>query len=175
MALYELDGIAPWLEHDVWVAPTAQVIGRVKLERQSSVWFGAVIRGDSDSLSIGPRTNIQDNAVLHVDHGAPLVLGEGVTVGHAAMLHGCTIGNNSLVGMMATVLSHSKIGSNCIIGAGALITERQSFPDNSLIIGVPAKVVRVLSDESVAAIRRASDHYVANAARFHSGLKLIQA
>ena len=173
MAIYELDGKAPQLDAGAWVADSAQVIGNVKLGENASVWFGAVLRGDTETLTIGRNTNIQDLSVVHADHGAPTTLGESVTVGHQVMLHGCTIGDNSLIGIQAVVLNHAKIGRNCIVGAGSVVTEGKVFPDNSLIIGSPAKVVRTLDDEAAVKLRQSAEHYVANARRFAHGLKKI--
>ena len=142
MAIYELDGMAPELGEQAWVADSAQVIGDVRLAADSSVWFGAVLRGDSATLTVGEGSNIQDLSVLHADHGVPLTVGRGVTVGHQAMLHGCTIGDNCLIGIQAVVLNHARIGRNCLVGAGSVVTEGKEFPDNSLILGSPARVVR---------------------------------
>ncbi|MDQ7955423.1 MAG: gamma carbonic anhydrase family protein [Rhodocyclaceae bacterium] len=173
MALYELDGVAPQLAAGAWVADSAQVIGNVKMDVDSSVWFGAVLRGDTETLTIGRNSNIQDLSVLHADVGCPLTIGENVTVGHQVMLHGCTIGDNSLIGIQAVVLNNARIGRNCIVGAGSVVTEGKEFPDNSLIIGAPAKVVRTLDDAAAARLRQSAEHYVDNARRFASGLKKI--
>lgn len=172
MALYALDGVEPETpgEGRFWVAPDAQVIGRVTLREDASVWFGAVIRGDNDPIEIGARSNIQDCSVLHTDIGFPLTVGEDVTVGHRVMLHGCTIGDGSLIGIGATVLNGAKIGKNCLIGAHALVTENKEIPDNSMVLGAPAKVVRTLDDDAVAMIRAGSAHYVENWKRFATGL-----
>ncbi|RYF60265.1 MAG: gamma carbonic anhydrase family protein [Comamonadaceae bacterium] len=173
MALYELDGVAPELAPGAWVADSAQVIGNVKMGEDSSVWFGAVARGDTETITIGRKSNVQDLSVLHADIGSPLTIGDNVTVGHQVMLHGCTIGDNSLVGIQAVILNNAKIGRNCIVGAGSVITEGKEFPDNSLIIGAPAKVVRTLDDAAAAKLRQSAEHYVDNARRFASGLKRI--
>lgn len=173
MALYELDGVAPQLAAGAWVADSAQVIGNVKMDVDSSVWFGAVLRGDTETLTIGRNSNIQDLSVLHADVGCPLTIGENVTVGHQVMLHGCTIGDNSLIGIQAVVLNNARIGRNCIVGAGSVVTEGKEFPDNSLIIGAPAKVVRTLDEAAAAKLRQSAEHYVDNARRFASGLKKI--
>ena len=174
MSIYSLDGIAPKLADDVWIAPNAQVMGRVEMATGSSVWFGAVLRGDNDVISIGARSNIQDNSVLHTDPGLPLIIGEGVIIGHQAMIHGCTIGDNSLIGIGATILNGAKIGKNCLIGAHALITEGKDIPDNSMVIGAPGKVVKTLSESQMAMLRMNAEIYVKNAQRFATGLKEIQ-
>ncbi len=176
MPLYELDGIAPQLPSDgfCWVAPTAVIIGQINLAADTSVWFGSVLRGDNEPITIGAGTNIQENCVMHTDMGFPLNVGAGCTIGHKAMLHGCTIGDNSLIGMGATVLNAAVIGNNCIIGAGALVPEGKTIPDNSLVVGMPGKVVRSLGDADRSMLKAASAQYVANAKRFANGLKLIE-
>jgi carbonic anhydrase/acetyltransferase-like protein (isoleucine patch superfamily) len=153
-----------------YVAPNAAVIGSVVMEHESSVWFGVTVRGDSENIVIGPRSNVQDGSVLHADEGVPLSIGTGVTVGHLVMLHGCTIGDGSLIGIKSVVLNHAVIGANCLIGAGALVSEGKVIPPRSLVLGVPGRVVRALTDEEVARINAAADHYVANARRFAAGL-----
>jgi carbonic anhydrase/acetyltransferase-like protein (isoleucine patch superfamily) len=173
MALYELDGVAPTLAEGAWVADSAQVIGDVALEENASVWFGAVLRGDTETLRIGKNSNVQDLSVLHADVGCPLTIGENVTIGHQVMLHGCTIGDNSLVGIQAVILNNARIGRNSIVGAGSVVTEGKEFPDNSLIIGSPAKVVRTLDDAAAAKLRQSALHYVENGRRFAKGLKKI--
>ena len=173
MALYELDGVAPQLAAGAWVADSAQVIGHVVLGENASVWFGAVLRGDNEALTIGRDTNVQDGSVLHSDMGSPLTLGEGVTVGHQVMLHGCTVGDNSLIGIQAVILNNARIGRNSIVGAGAVVTEGKEFPDNSLIIGAPAKVVRTLDEAAVAKLRQSAQHYVENGRRYAKGLRKI--
>lgn len=171
MSLYELDGVAPRLDPDVaWIAPTAVLVGDIVVGADAGIWFGAVARGDNETITIGARSNVQDNAVLHTDMGFPLTIGEGCTIGHKAMLHGCTIGDNTLIGMGATVLNGARIGSNCLIGAGALITEGKEIPDGSLVVGVPGKVVRALDAEAIAGLTRSADGYVKNARRFATGL-----
>ncbi|WP_342641261.1 gamma carbonic anhydrase family protein [Rhodoligotrophos ferricapiens] len=172
MTIYRLDNIGPQLPPagDYWVADSAAVIGDVRIARNVSVWFGAVIRGDNDPIHIGENTNIQDNAVLHSDEGVPLTIGRNVTVGHKAILHGCTIGDNSLIGMNATILNGAKIGCNCLIGAGALIPEGKVIPDNSLVLGMPGKVVRELGEEECQGLVQSAEHYVANWRRFAKGL-----
>ncbi|HUD31755.1 MAG TPA: gamma carbonic anhydrase family protein [Variovorax sp.] len=173
MALYELDGIAPRVADSAWVADSAQVIGHIALGENASVWFGAVLRGDNELLTIGRDSNVQDGAVLHSDLGSPLTLGEGVTVGHQVMLHGCTVGDNSLIGIQAVILNNARIGRNSIVGAGSVVTEGKEFPDNSLIIGAPAKVVRTLDEAAVAKLRQSAQHYVENGRRYAKGLRKI--
>lgn len=171
MTIYALDGVSPKLADDAWVAPTADVMGNVELESQSSIWFGAVLRGDNDFIKIGAGSNIQDNSVLHTDPGQPLVIGQGVTVGHKVMLHGCTIGDNCLIGIGSTILNGAVIGNNCIIGAHALITEGKIIPDNSMVIGAPGKVVKTLSDAQIGMLKMNAQVYIHNAARFAKGLE----
>ena len=173
MALYSLDGVEPRVDETAWVADSAQVMGNVELAADSSVWFGAVVRGDTESIRIGKGSNIQDASVLHADHGKPLVVGENVTVGHQVMLHGCTIGDGSLIGIGAVVLNGAVIGKGCIVGAGALVTEGKVFEDGSMIIGSPAKVVRQLAPEQRDALLMSAAHYVQNARRFKTGLKKL--
>ena len=173
MAIYELDGIAPELPAEYWVAPDAQVMGRVILGEEVGIWFAAVLRADNEPMRIGARSNIQDGAVLHSDQGAPLTVGEDCTVGHRAILHGCTVGDCSLIGMGATVLNKAKIGRFCIVGANALVTERKEFPDYSLIVGSPAVVVRTFDEAVVAQLKRSAEGYVRNWRRFKAGLKPI--
>ena len=173
MAIYELDGRSPQLGTGAWVAETAQVIGGVELGENASVWFGAVIRGDNETIRVGRNTNIQDLSVLHSDHGKPLTLGNDVTIGHQVMLHGCTIGDNTLIGIQAVVLNGAKIGRNCIVGAGSVVTEGKEFPDNSLIVGSPAKVIRTLDEAAAAKLAQSAEGYVANARRYAAGLKKI--
>lgn len=170
MAVYSLDGTAPKLGDDAWVADSASVIGNVDMSAGSSVWFGAVVRGDNETIVIGKNSNIQDNSVLHSDPGSPLHIGAGVTVGHQVMLHGCTIGDNTLIGIGATVLNGAKIGKNCIIGAHALITEGKIIPDGSMVMGAPGKVVKELSEGQIAMLGMSADIYVKNAQRFKAGL-----
>ena len=173
MALYELDGKAPKLGAGAWVADSAQVIGNVELGENASVWFGVVIRGDNDTIRIGRNTNIQDLSVLHSDAGVPLTLGDNVSVGHQVMLHGCTIGDGSLIGIQAVVLNNAKIGRNCIVGAGSVVTEGKEFPDNSLIFGSPAKLVRTLDEKGLQMTALIARHYVENGERYRRGLKKI--
>ncbi|AKI00577.1 isoleucine patch superfamily enzyme, carbonic anhydrase/acetyltransferase [Hoeflea sp. IMCC20628] len=172
MAIYSLDDKEPVLpEGFYFVAESAQVIGHVILGEGAGIWFGAVLRGDNEPISVGEGSNIQENCVLHTDMGFPLTIGKGCTIGHTAILHGCTIGDNSLVGMGATVLNGATIGKNCLIGAGALITEGKVIPDNSLVVGSPARVIRTLDADAEARLRLSASHYVDNAKRFAAGLK----
>lgn len=173
MALYALDDNTPQVAPSAWVADSAQVIGAVVLHDDASVWFGTVVRGDTDPITIGAGSNVQDASVLHADFGQPLVIGERVTVGHKVMLHGCTIGDESLIGIGAVVLNGAKIGKNCLVGAGALVTEGKEFPDGSMIIGSPARVVRQLTPEQMDGLRASAQRYVENARRFRGGLRRI--
>lgn len=175
MPIYALDGQAPDLPEpgQFWIAPDAHVIGRVRLGAEVGVWFGAVVRGDNEPIEIGARTNIQEGVMLHSDPGSPLSIGEGVTVGHHAILHGCTVGANTLIGMGATVLNRARIGASCIVGANALVTEGKEFPDFSLIVGAPAKAVRTLDPATVETLRASASHYVANWRRYAAGLKRV--
>ena len=173
MAIYKLDAQIPEISDQAWVADNAQVIGAVKLAADASIWFGATIRGDNEPIEIGEGSNIQDGSMLHSDYDKPLIVGKHVTVGHMVILHGCTIGDESLIGMGAVVLNGAKIGKNCLVGAGALVTEGKEFPDGSMIVGSPAKVVRELSPEQIEGLRQSARHYVENAQRFKAGLKKI--
>lgn len=175
MTLYSLDGTVPQTPQngDFWVAPGAHVLGRVTLEEATSVWFGAVLRGDNETIRLGSGSNIQENAVLHTDMGYPLSIGAGCTIGHKAMLHGCTIGENSLIGMGATVLNGAVIGRDCLIGAGALITEGKTISDGSLVVGAPGKVVRQLDEAAIEELRESALHYQSNMRRFKDGLTAL--
>ena len=173
MAIYELDGQAPRLAPSAWVADSAQLIGDVELGEEASVWFGCVVRGDVDAIRIGRGSNIQDASVLHCDAGQPLLVGDYVTVGHHVMLHGCTIGDHSLIGIGAIVLNGARIGKYCLVGAGSLVTEGKEFPDGSLIMGSPAKVVRALGPEQVAGLMLSAQRYIQNARRYRDGLKIL--
>ena len=175
MSLYELDGVRPQVDSDeeFWVADCAVVLGQVRLMRDSSVWFGAVMRGDNEPMVLGERSNIQDGAVCHTDIGSPLTIGTGVTVGHRAVLHGCTLGDHSLVGIGAIVMNNARIGAESLIGAGALVTENMEIPPRSLVVGAPGKVVRSLSDEMVAGLHLSAQVYVDNYRRFRAGLKKL--
>lgn len=172
MTLYTLDGTAPHLpaDGDFWIAPDANVIGNVVLDSGASVWFGATLRGDNERIHIGAGSNVQENCVMHTDMGFPLTVGANCTIGHKAMLHGCTIGDNSLIGMGATVLNGAKIGRNCLIGAGALITEGKEIPDGALVMGAPGKVVRQLDEAAIEGLRRSALGYQMNMRRFAKGL-----
>ncbi|MCW3781084.1 gamma carbonic anhydrase family protein [Defluviimonas salinarum] len=169
--IYELDGIVPEIGEDAWVAPGANLIGKVVLEAGANVWFGSTLRGDNEEVRVGSGSNIQENCVLHTDMGFPLVIGADCTIGHKAMLHGCIIGEGSLIGMGATVLNGAKIGKGCLIGAGALITEGKEIPDGSLVMGAPGKVVRELDAAARAKLIASAAHYRANAARYRAGLR----
>ena len=173
MGVYSLGEHVPRIHETAWIAKSAKVIGRVAMAEGSSVWFGAVVRGDVEDIRIGRNTNIQDNSVLHAEPGVPLTIGENVTVGHLVMLHGCTVGDGCVIGIRAVVLNGAKIGRNCIVGAGSVVTENKSFPDGVLLLGVPAVVVRELTAEQIAAMQQGAAHYVANAARFRAELKRI--
>ena len=173
MAIYQLDEHIPQVADSAWVAESAQVIGMVELAEDASVWFGAVLRGDTEPLRIGRGSNVQDGSIIHADHGYPVTLGEKVTVGHQVTLHGCTVGDGSLIGIQAVVLNGAKIGRNSLVGAGSLVTEGKVFPDGVLIMGSPAKVVRELSAEQIAGLQRSAEHYVRNAQRYRAGLKKL--
>lgn len=173
MAIYELDGVAPRVAVSAWVADNAQVMGDVVIGEDASVWFGTTVRGDTDTITIGAGSNVQDGSVLHADDGMPLTIGENVTVGHQVMLHGCTIGDGSLIGIGAVVLNGAKIGRHCLVGAGALVTEGKEFPDGSMILGSPARVVKSLSPEQIEGLQESARRYRANGARFRQGLKRI--
>lgn len=173
MAIYALGDISPRVHETAWVAPSAQIIGNVILAENSSIWFGAILRGDKEPISVGPNSNIQDNAVLHTDPGCPLIIGEGVTVGHQVMLHGCTIGNNSLIGIGSTILNGSVIGNNCLIGAHTLITENKTIADNSMVMGAPGRVIKTLTEDQIEFLGMGADDYVKNAAEFRKNLKEI--
>ncbi len=173
MTLYALDGIAPEIDQDSWVAPDANLVGKIVVEAAASVWFGCTLRGDNEEIRIGAGSNVQENTVMHTDMGFPLIIGAGCTIGHKAMLHGCVIGENSLIGMGATVLNGARIGKNCLIGAGALITEGKEIPDGSLVMGAPGKVVRDLDDKAIEGLRMSALHYQENVRRFRAGLRAV--
>jgi carbonic anhydrase/acetyltransferase-like protein (isoleucine patch superfamily) len=173
LAIYQLGDDVPRIAASAWVAEGAQVIGRVALGEAASVWYGSVLRGDNDWITIGARSNVQDGSVLHTDPGFPLTLGEDVTIGHQVMLHGCTIGDGTLVGIQAVVLNGAKIGRGCLVGAGAVVTEGKEFPDHSLILGSPARVVRPISPEQAERLQSAARHYVENAQRHRLLLKKL--
>jgi carbonic anhydrase/acetyltransferase-like protein (isoleucine patch superfamily) len=173
MALYQLDEHSPELAEGAWVADSAQVMGKVQLGEDASVWFGAVLRGDTELLAVGRGSNIQDGSLVHADVGFPVHIGEHVTVGHHVVLHGCTVGDGSLIGIQAVILNGARIGKHSLVGAGSLVTEGKEFPDGSLIMGSPAKVVRPLTPEQIAGLRRGAQHYVANAKRFKNALRKL--
>lgn len=173
MTLYALGDDAPQIADDTWVAPDANLIGQVVLETAASVWFGCTIRADHEPIVIGAGTNVQENCVMHIDAGFPLTIGAGCTIGHKVMLHGCTIGDNTLIGMGATVLNGARIGQNCLIGAGALITEGKEIPDGSLVMGMPGKVVRQLDDAAIQSLRASALHYQQNMRRFRDTMKKV--
>ncbi len=175
MPLYALDDRTPTLPADdrYWVAPDANVIGKVILGEDVGIWFGATLRGDNEPIIVGARSNIQEGVVVHTDPGKPVIIGEGCTIGHGAIIHGCTIGNNSLVGMGATVLNGAKIGRNSLVGANALVTEGKEFPDNSLIVGSPARAIRTLDDKAAAGITASAKAYVQRWRQFAAGLERL--
>lgn len=173
MAIYRLGEARPEIPASAFVAPSATVIGRVTLGERVSVWFGAVIRGDNEPIRIGAESSVQDCAVLHADPGFPLAVGERVTIGHQAMLHGCTVGDGSLIGVQAVVLNGARIGRNCLVGAGAIVTEGKTFPDRSLILGAPAKVVRELTDDDLCKLAEGADDYVRKCATYRSELHAL--
>lgn len=170
MTIYALEGIAPEIDPTAWVAPDANIIARVTLGAEVTVWFGSTLRADNEPITIGMGSNLQENVVCHTDPGFPLVVGEGCTIGHKAMLHGCNIGDNSLVGMGATILNGAKIGQNCLIGAGALISEGKEIPDGSLVMGMPGKVVRQLDEAAIMRLRQSAQIYRDKARRYSTGL-----
>lgn len=173
MTLYALGALSPVCDLDTWVAPDANLIGNIVLQAGASVWFGSTLRGDNELIEIGAGSNVQENCVFHTDLGFPLTIGTNCTIGHKVMLHGCTIGNNSLIGMGATVLNGAKIGNNCLIGAGALITEGKVIPDGSLVMGAPGKIVRELDAAAIKGLELSALHYQDNMRRFRSELKAI--
>ncbi|MFL6853414.1 MAG: gamma carbonic anhydrase family protein [Sphingomicrobium sp.] len=173
MPLYAIDGIAPQLGEGAWAAPSADLIGDVRLGPRASVWFGAVIRADNTPILLGEESNFQDGAVGHSDPGAPLTIGARVTVGHQAILHGCTVEDEALIGMGARILNGAAIGSQCIVGAGALVTEGKIFEPRCLIVGSPARAIRTLTDEQVALLRLSAAHYAEKAARYAESLRLL--
>jgi carbonic anhydrase/acetyltransferase-like protein (isoleucine patch superfamily) len=171
--IYSLNGLAPQIDPSAWVAPDANVIGRIVLEADSSVWFGATLRGDNEEIRVGAGSNVQELCVLHTDLGFPLTIGPDCTIGHKAMLHGCTIGAGSLIGMGATILNGARIGRGCLIGAGALITEGKDIPDFSLVMGSPGRVVRALDEAAQERLLRSAESYRANAVRFRASLRPV--
>jgi carbonic anhydrase/acetyltransferase-like protein (isoleucine patch superfamily) len=173
VAIYKLGEASPVIHESAFITESANIIGDVKIGQNASVWFGAVIRADNAPITLGAGSNVQENAVLHTDPGFPMVIGEGVTIGHQAMLHGCTVEDGALIGIQAVVLNGAVIGRNCLVGAGAIVTEGKVFPDNSLILGAPAKVVRELSEEQIAGLKRAAQSYVDRGERYRSHLVRI--
>ena len=173
MAIYQLGDISPEIDASAYITDSAKIIGKVKIDANASVWFGTVIRGDNELIHIGENSNLQESCTLHTDPGFPLSVGKNVTVGHQAMLHGCDIGDGSLIGIQAVILNGAKIGRNCLVGAGALVTEGKEFPDNSLIVGSPAKVIRTLNDEAIAHMQANTQNYVRRAQEYKTQLKRI--
>jgi carbonic anhydrase/acetyltransferase-like protein (isoleucine patch superfamily) len=173
MAIFQYADHTPRLGDNAWVADSATVLGRVNLGAGSSVWYGAVLRGDNDQITLGERCNVQDGAILHVDPGLPMVLGDGVSIAHQAMLHGCTIGDNTMIAIQAVVLNRARIGKNCVVAAGAVVTEGAEFPDGVLIMGAPAKVKRELTAEDIERNRRIADGYVEQAQRHRTQARRI--
>lgn len=171
--IFSLDGIAPQIDATAWIAHDANIIGRVVLEAQANIWFGVTMRGDNEEIRVGRGSNVQENSVLHTDMGFPLTIGADCTIGHKAMLHGCTIGDGTLIGMGATILNGAKIGRGCLIGAGALVTEGKEIPDGSLVMGAPGRVVRELDAAARDRLLRSAEGYRRNAARFRAGLRAI--
>jgi carbonic anhydrase/acetyltransferase-like protein (isoleucine patch superfamily) len=171
MTLYRLDDRVPRIHDSAWVADGATVVGDVELDADASIWFGAVLRGDSDRIRIGRRSNVQDGSIVHADDGVPTTVGDDVTIGHLVMLHGCSIGDGSLIGIGSVILNNARIGKHCLVGARSLVTEGKSFPDGSLIMGSPAVVVKALRPEQIEGLLRSAAHYVENARRFRAGLK----
>jgi carbonic anhydrase/acetyltransferase-like protein (isoleucine patch superfamily) len=173
MALYQIGDQTPRIAISAWVADSAQVIGAVELGADVGVWFGAVLRADTEPIHVGRGTSVQDGCVFHADPGFPLTVGENVTVGHQAMLHGCTVGDGSLIGIQAVVMNGARIGRYCLVGAGSLVTGGKEFPDGSLIVGSPARLVRPLTPDEIAGLKRGAEHYIENAKRFRSELKNV--
>ncbi len=175
MSVYSLGDVSPTLpaQGEYWIAPSASVMGNVILKKNASVWWGATLRGDNEPMEVGENSNVQDGSVLHTDHGVPLTIGANVTIGHMVMLHGCTIGDNSLIGIGSVILNGARIGKNCLIGANCLITEGKEIPDNSLVMGAPGKVVKDVTDQQVMVLKGSALHYVENWKRYERELKLI--
>jgi carbonic anhydrase/acetyltransferase-like protein (isoleucine patch superfamily) len=173
MTIYRLDDYTPRIASSAWIADSAQVMGNIVLLEEASIWFGTVLRGDNDPLQIGRRSNVQDGCILHSDPGFPLTLGDDVSIGHQVMLHGCSIGDGTLIGIQSVVMNGAKIGRGCLVGAGSLVTEGKEFPDGSMIMGRPAKVVRPLTEEQIRGLRDIAAHYIENARRFKGGLRKI--
>ena len=173
MPIYQLGDITPDIDASAYITDTAKIIGKVKIEAKASIWFDATIRGDNELITISENSNVQEGCILHTDPGYPLVVGKNVTIGHQAMLHGCTIGEGSLIGIQAVILNGAKIGKNCLVGAGALVTEGKEFPDNSLIIGSPAKAVRELNEQDIRGMHRNTDNYGMRGQLYKTELKRI--
>jgi carbonic anhydrase/acetyltransferase-like protein (isoleucine patch superfamily) len=173
MAIYQLGDDAPEIDASAYVAESANLIGKVTIEAHASVWFGVTIRGDNERITIGENSNVQEGTVMHTDMGYPLVIGKNVTIGHQAMLHGCTVGDGALIGIQAVILNGARIGKGCLVGAGAVVTEGKEFPDNSLILGAPAKVVRTLSEQDLQRLQASAASYAARAQRYQTDLKKI--
>ena len=173
MAIYQLGEHIPTIDATAYIAPSAQIIGKVDVQAGASVWFGVTIRGDNELISVGKNSNVQESCTLHTDMGFPLTLGEHVTIGHQAMLHGCTVGDGSLIGIQAVILNGAKIGKHCLIGAGALITEGKEIPDYSLVVGSPGKVIRSLTEAEVAGLQKNAQHYSERAQDYKTQLKQI--
>ena len=173
MAIYQLGDISPEIDASAYITDSANVIGNVRIEANASVWFDVTIRGDNELIVVGENSNVQEGSILHTDMGFPLTIGKNVTIGHQAMLHGCTVGEGSLIGIQAIILNGAKIGKNCLVGTGALVTEGKQFPDNSLIVGSPAKVIRTLTEEAIAAMHANTQHYVTGAQKYKTNLKRI--
>ncbi len=173
MPIYALDDLHPHIAASAWLAPSAAIIGDVVVGEQVSIWFNTTLRGDTDRISVGAGSNIQDGSVCHCDPGTPLTIGSNVTVGHKVMLHGCSIGDGSLIGIGSIIMNHAKIGKNCIVGAGSLVTEGKEFPDNSLIMGAPAKVVRTLDADALEKMKTNASNYIKNGARYAQGLRQL--
>jgi carbonic anhydrase/acetyltransferase-like protein (isoleucine patch superfamily) len=173
MAIYQLGEDAPQIDPSAWVADTANLIGKVTLGANATVWYGVTIRGDNERITIGPDSNVQEGTVMHTDMGYPMTLGTGVSIGHMAMLHGCSVGDGALIGIQAVIMNGAKIGKGCLVGAGALVTEGKEFPDNTLILGSPAKAVRTLAEGDVAHLREIADGYVARGKLYRAQLKRI--
>jgi carbonic anhydrase/acetyltransferase-like protein (isoleucine patch superfamily) len=170
MPIYALDGVAPELDEDCWIAPTAVVIGKVRLRKGSSVWFGAVLRGDNDWITVGENSNVQDNSVLHTDPGQPVEIGANVTIGHCVIVHSALVGDGALIGMGSTLLNRARIGRDCLVGANTLVTEGKTFADGAMILGSPARLLRKLNEMELAGLKMSAAIYVANAKRFRDGL-----
>ena len=173
MAIYQLGEHAPQIDASAYVADSATLIGKVTVEANASVWFGVTIRGDNERITIGENSNVQEGTVMHTDMGFPMVIGKNVSIGHQAMLHGCTVGDGSLIGIQAVLLNGARIGKGCLVGAGALVTEGKEFPDHSLILGSPAKVVRTLTEDDLLRLQGNADGYVERGRRFKAELKKI--